>query len=55
MKKELLTLGQVLWLACIIVPLLSVSLVGGPTDPGVMQKSTGKNQCSITSEVSLIL
>jgi len=47
-----LSLGQILWLTCIVVPLLSVSLVGGPTDPEVMQKPTGKNQCSITSEVS---
>lgn len=43
-----------LWLTCIIVPLLSVSLLGGPTDPEVMQKPTGKNQCSITPEVSLV-
>jgi len=50
-----LNLGQVLWLACVVVPLLSVSLVAGPTDPEVMQKPTGKNQCSITTEVNIIL
>ncbi|XP_026818266.1 transmembrane protein 94 isoform X1 [Rhopalosiphum maidis] len=48
----ILSVGQILWLTCIVVPLLSVSLVGGPTDPEVMQKPTGKNQCSITSELS---
>lgn len=54
-KNCFLSLGQVLWLTCVVVPLLSVSLIGGPTDPEVMQKPTGKNQCLITTEVSMIL
>lgn len=44
-----------LWLTCVIVPILSVSLLGGPTDPEIMQKPTGKNQCSITAEVCSLL
>ncbi|XP_050541863.1 transmembrane protein 94 isoform X2 [Daktulosphaira vitifoliae] len=46
------SIGQILWLVCIIIPILSISLVGGPTDPKVMQTPTGKNQCSITTELS---
>ncbi|XP_050421930.1 transmembrane protein 94 isoform X2 [Adelges cooleyi] len=48
----ILSVGQVLWLTCIIIPLLAVSLVGGPTDHEVMHKPSGKNQCSISTELS---
>lgn len=35
--------GIVLWLPCIILPILSVSLMGTPFDEQVMNVSTGKN------------
>ncbi|XP_057369494.1 transmembrane protein 94-like isoform X2 [Daphnia carinata] len=41
------TTGQVLWLSCIIIPLLSISLMGAPTDPDVMNIATGKNSRKI--------
>lgn len=37
------TIGQIIWLTCITTPLLSVSLIGVPTDPAVMNITTGKN------------
>lgn len=37
------TVGQIIWLTCITIPLLSVSLIGVPTDPAVMNITTGKN------------
>ncbi|CAB0035951.1 unnamed protein product [Trichogramma brassicae] len=48
----LFTVGHVLWLGCVIVPVLAVSLVGTPTDPSIMQRATGKNQCLVTWEVA---
>lgn len=42
-----LTAGQVIWLSCITVPILSVSLMGAPTDPSVMNIATGKNSRSV--------
>ena len=47
----LLSVGQVLWLVIVIVPLLAVSLVGAPTDPSIMQSATGKNQCAVSGQV----
>lgn len=47
----LFSVGQVLWLGFLIVPLLAVSLVGTPTDPTIMQRATGKNQCAIGAQV----
>ncbi|XP_012271899.1 transmembrane protein 94 isoform X2 [Orussus abietinus] len=49
------TVGQVLWLSCVIVPLLSVSMVATPTDPMIMQRATGKNQCVVTLQVALFV
>ena len=50
----ILTTGQVLWLACVTVPLLSVSLIGAPTDPSVMNVATGKNYRHLDREVTLL-
>ncbi|XP_056644666.1 transmembrane protein 94 isoform X2 [Diorhabda sublineata] len=44
MLPGLLTTGQVLWFSCLVVPLLSVSLMARPIDPDVMKKPQGKNQ-----------
>lgn len=34
---------HLLWLSCLIVPLLSLSLIGSPADPNLMTMMTGKN------------
>ncbi|KAI1291918.1 Transmembrane protein 94 [Halotydeus destructor] len=39
----LLSSGHVLWLVCVILPILSFSLMGTPCDPRVMTIATGKN------------
>jgi hypothetical protein len=49
----LFTVGQVLWLSFLVVPLLSASLVGTPTDSTIMQRATGKNQCAISGQVTI--
>ena len=40
----LLSSGQVLWLVCVIFPILSLSLMGTPLDSQVMNMATGKNR-----------
>lgn len=49
------TAGQILWLTCIIIPLLSISLIGAPTDPGVMNVATGKNSRKVDKGVNSIV
>lgn len=44
--------GDVLWLMCVPVPLLSISLAFTPTNPAVMNQATGKNSVLINKEVS---
>ncbi|CAB3361895.1 Hypothetical predicted protein [Cloeon dipterum] len=46
----LFTVGQILWVQCIVIPILALSLIGKPTDTQIMQRATGKNQFSISSE-----
>lgn len=41
----LLSPGVVLWLSCIVLPILSVSLMGTRVDNEIMKTSTGKNLC----------
>ncbi|XP_046427153.1 transmembrane protein 94 isoform X1 [Neodiprion fabricii] len=55
MLPPLFSVGQVLWLSCLIIPLLSVSLVATPTDPTIMQRATGKNQCLVNGQVALFV
>ncbi|XP_021935663.1 transmembrane protein 94 isoform X3 [Zootermopsis nevadensis] len=55
MLPPVLTTGSVLWLVCLVVPLLSLSLVANSTDPQVMQRATGKNQCVVNSQVSMFV
>ncbi|XP_063995307.1 transmembrane protein 94 isoform X2 [Diachasmimorpha longicaudata] len=55
MLPPLLSVGQTLWLICLIIPLLSVSMIATPTDPTIMQRATGKNQCAVTGEVALFV
>ncbi|PNF21037.1 hypothetical protein B7P43_G08399 [Cryptotermes secundus] len=55
MLPPLLKTGSVLWLVCLVVPLLSLSLVTNPTDPQVMQRATGKNQCVVDAQISVFV
>ena len=49
------TIGQVLWLTCITIPILAISLIGAPTNPSVMSIATGKNLRNIDREVLFII
>lgn len=51
MLPPLFSIEQALWLACLIIPMLSVSLTATPIDPTIMQRATGKNQCTVNGEV----
>ncbi|XP_069685217.1 transmembrane protein 94 isoform X2 [Periplaneta americana] len=55
MLPPVLKTGSVLWLICLVVPLLSLSLVANSTDPQVMQRATGKNQCVVNTQVSIFV
>lgn len=47
----LFSIDQVLWLSCLIIPILSTSMIATPIDPTIMQRATGKNQCVVNGEV----
>ncbi|XP_044020998.1 transmembrane protein 94 isoform X3 [Aphidius gifuensis] len=49
------TVGQILWLTCLIIPLLSVSMIATPTDPTIMQRATGKNQCVVNGKTTMFV
>ncbi|XP_067006534.2 endoplasmic reticulum magnesium-transporting P-type ATPase [Anabrus simplex] len=55
MLPPVFSTGEVLWLFCLVVPLLSLSMVGNPTDPLTMQRATGKNQCDINMQVGVFV
>uniref|UniRef100_A0A1B6BXT8 Cation-transporting P-type ATPase C-terminal domain-containing protein n=1 Tax=Clastoptera arizonana TaxID=38151 RepID=A0A1B6BXT8_9HEMI len=55
MLPPIFTIGQLLWISCIVIPLLSLSMVANPTDPAVMQKATDKNHCLVNFEVSVFV
>ncbi|XP_015590634.1 transmembrane protein 94 isoform X3 [Cephus cinctus] len=55
MLPPLFSVGQVMWLSCLIIPLLSISMVATPTDPTIMQRATGKNQCIVSGQVALFV
>lgn len=44
-------LGDVVWLVCVVIPILSVSLVAAPTNPAVMNQATGKNSVVLNKQV----
>ncbi|XP_059477239.1 transmembrane protein 94 isoform X2 [Neocloeon triangulifer] len=46
----LFTIGQILWLQCVVIPILALSLIGKPTDTQIMQRATGKNQFLINTD-----
>lgn len=47
----LFSVDQVLWLCCLIIPILSISMIATPMDPTIMQRATGKNQCTVNGQV----
>ena len=47
----IMTAGQIIWITCITIPILSVSLLGAPTDPAVMNIATGKNSRNVDRAV----
>lgn len=51
----LFSIDQVLWLSCLIIPILSTSMIATPIDPTIMQRATGKNQCVVNGEVTLFV
>ncbi|KAL0278648.1 UNVERIFIED_CONTAM: hypothetical protein PYX00_000409 [Menopon gallinae] len=55
MLPPLFSIRQILFISCVLVPILSTSLVALPTNPQVMQKATGKNQCTINSEIAVFV
>ncbi|CAM1310652.1 KIAA0195 (predicted) [Pycnogonum litorale] len=42
----ILTGTQILWVTCLIVPVISLPIIFNPTDPGVMSLATGKSVCT---------
>lgn len=51
----LFSVDQVLWLCCLIIPILSISMIATPMDPTIMQRATGKNQCTVNGQVALFV
>lgn len=47
----LLSPGGVVWMVSVVIPILSVSLVGAPTNPAVMNQATGKNHVQLNKEL----
>ena len=47
-----LTLGQVIWMTFLFVPLLSLSLMGTKKDPNLMNISTGKNVVNVSADAT---
>lgn len=54
MLPALLNAGQVLWLIFVIIPPLSVSLMGAKVDMEIMKKPLGKNQVVFNAEVGFL-
>ncbi|XP_072762979.1 transmembrane protein 94 isoform X2 [Anoplolepis gracilipes] len=51
----LFSIDQILWLCCLIIPVLSTSMIATPIDPTIMQRATGKNQCTVNGEIMLFV
>lgn len=51
----LLSVNQIVWLSCLIIPVLSISMIATPMDSTIMQRATGKNQCIINGQVIIRL
>ncbi|KAI4456515.1 hypothetical protein MML48_8g00014295 [Holotrichia oblita] len=55
MLPALLTSGQVLWLVCFVIPLLSISLMGTPIESDVMKRPQSNPQVMFNKEVIYFL
>ncbi|XP_053975201.1 transmembrane protein 94 isoform X2 [Hylaeus volcanicus] len=51
----LFSVDQVLWLSCLVIPMLSISMIATPKDTTIMQRATGKNQCTVNGQVALFV
>ncbi|XP_014604302.1 PREDICTED: uncharacterized protein KIAA0195 isoform X1 [Polistes canadensis] len=51
----LLSVSQIVWLSCFIIPFLSISMIATPMDSTIMQRATGKNQCIINGQVAIFV
>ncbi|KAK7076247.1 hypothetical protein SK128_018931 [Halocaridina rubra] len=47
----LLSSGDVVWLVCVIIPILAISLVAAPKNPAVMNQATGKNSAALNKQI----
>ncbi|XP_017785001.1 PREDICTED: transmembrane protein 94 isoform X2 [Nicrophorus vespilloides] len=52
MLPALLTPGQVIWIVCVLIPLLSCSLIGTKTDKNIMKKPQSKNEIIFNAELA---
>lgn len=43
-----------MWFVCVVIPVLSLSLVGSPTDSQVMQRPTSNKQGAVISSRRVI-
>ncbi|KAK9509058.1 hypothetical protein O3M35_006462 [Rhynocoris fuscipes] len=55
MLPPLFSTGQILWLSCVIIPFLALSLVHVPANTQVMQRPGSKNLVNINSEVAIFV
>lgn len=55
MLPPIFTTGQILWLSCVVVPLLALSLVHIPANTQVMQRPGSKSQLNVNSEVAVFV
>lgn len=51
LMPAILTVGQLLWFIFLVIPVLSISLMGNQVNPEVMKKPLGKNQIVFNIEV----
>ncbi len=50
----ILATHHVIWLFAVALPLLSITLVGNPFDPNIMEMALGKNKDHLTQNVRVI-
>ncbi|XP_073997846.1 transmembrane protein 94-like protein l(2)k05819 isoform X2 [Rhodnius prolixus] len=55
MLPPIFTTGQILWLSCVVVPFLALSLVHIPANTQVMQRPGSKSQSNVNSEVAIFV
>lgn len=55
MLPPVLTPSQTLWIICVTIPVLSVSLMGSRPNVEIMKKPQGKNHFTFNSEVIIVI